>query len=209
MGRPKQNLPRCTRSVADNGITPKLIEDDAARTGGTVVQSKKMEPRSKAAPVVAGPGRLDEVDRALLRALAGNARVSGAALAAITGVAESTVSLRLKRLNAEGYLRGYRADIDVSALGVTVQALISVRLASIVREDIDRFRKEAPHWPGVLALFHMAGVDDFLLHVAARNAADLRDFVLEHLAVHPAIAHTETNLVFDHVAGDGIAELLA
>ena len=173
-----------------------------------MVQSKKLEPEKNAGAGPSSVGRLDETDRALLRALAGNARVSGAALASIAGVAESTVSLRLKRLNTEGYLRGYRADIDVSALGVTVQALISVRLASIVREDIERFRQEAPHWPGVLALFHMAGVDDFLLHVAARNAADLRDFVLEYLAVHPAIAHTETNLVFDHVAGDGIAELL-
>jgi DNA-binding Lrp family transcriptional regulator len=185
-----------------------VIEEYAESGGGTVAQSKNIEPRVRYESVPLTRGRLDEVDRALLRALAGNARVSGAALAAIAGVAESTVSLRLKRLNAEGYLRGYRADIDVSALGVTVQALISVRLASIVREDIERFRQEAPHWPGVLALFHMAGVDDFLLHVAARNATDLRDFVLEHLAVHPAIAHTETNLVFDHVAGDGIAELL-
>lgn len=173
-----------------------------------MAQSKKLEPTGDSRSGAVGTGRLDEVDRALLRALAGNARLSGAALAATVGVAESTVSLRLKRLHSAGYLRGYRAEIDVSALGVTVQALISVRLVSIVREDIDRFLREAPHWPGVLALFHMAGVDDFLLHVAARNAADLRDFVLEHLAVHPAIEHTETNLVFDHVAGDGVAELL-
>lgn len=151
---------------------------------------------------------MDEVDRALLRALSGNARISGAALASAVGVAESTVSLRLKRLHSAGYLRGYRADIDVAALGFTVQALISIRLVSIIREDVDRFRDQAPHWPGVLALFQMAGVDDFLLHVAARNAADLRDFVLEHLAGHPAVAHTETNLVFDHVTGDGLAQLL-
>lgn len=173
-----------------------------------MAQSKKLEPQQKGSLPGRMPAQLDDVDRALLRALAGNARVSGAALAATVGVAESTVSLRLKRLHSAGYLRGYRADIDVSALGVTVQALISVRLVSIVREDVDRFRQEAPHWPGVLALFHMAGVNDFLLHVAARDAADLRDFVLEHLAVHPAIAHTETNLVFDHVAGDGVTELL-
>ena len=171
-------------------------------------QSKKIESTADASVSLSRPVPLDAVDKALLRALANNARASGAALAAIAGVAESTVSLRLKRLQSAGYLRGYRADIDVTALGVTVQALVSVRLASIVREEVDRFREEAPHWPGVLALFHMAGVDDFLLHVAARNAAELRDFVLEHLAVHPAIAHTETNLVFDHVAGDGVTELL-
>jgi DNA-binding Lrp family transcriptional regulator len=146
---------------------------------------------------------IDDTDRAIIRALSSNARMSGAALAAEAGIAESTVSLRLKRLQATGVLRGYHADVDIAALGMTVQALISIRLVSIVREDVDRFRLEAPTWPGVLALFHMGGVDDFLLHVAARNASDLRDFVLEHLAGHPAVAHTETNLIFDHVAGRG------
>lgn len=189
-------------------INGALIEETANKGGDSMTQSKKVVRRPGESAGAARSDQLDDIDRSLLRALAGNARVSGAALAAASGIAESTVSLRLRRLHSAGYLRGYRADIDVSALGVTVQALISVRLVSIVREEVERFRDEAPHWPGVLALFHMAGVDDFLLHVAARNAADLRDFVLEHLAVHPAIAHTETNLVFDHVAGDGITELL-
>lgn len=151
---------------------------------------------------------MDNVDKAILRALSANARMSGAALAGAIGVAESTVSLRIRRLQAEGCLRGYHADIDLGALGMTVQALVSIRLVSIIREDVESFRQEAPLWPGVLGLFHMAGVDDFLLHVAARNASELRDFVLEHLAGHPAVAHTETNLIFDHVAGRGLEQLL-
>jgi DNA-binding Lrp family transcriptional regulator len=152
---------------------------------------------------------MDDLDRRILRALAATARLSGAALAASTGVAESTVALRMRRLQAEGYLRGYRAELDLAALGMTVQALVSIRLVSIVREDVESFRDEAPNWPGVLGLFQMAGVDDFLLHVAARDSSELRDFVLEHLAGHPAVAHTETNLIFDHVAGRGIEHLLA
>lgn len=171
-------------------------------------QSKNLAPVGAARSTQPSAPALDEVDRTLLRTLAGNARASGAALAAAAGVAESTVSLRLKRLHKAGCLRGYRAEIDVTSLGVTVQALISVRLVSIEREAIDRFRRESPHWEGVLALYHMAGVNDFLLHVAARSATDLRDFVVENLAGHPGIAHTETNLVFDHVVGDGVSDLL-
>jgi DNA-binding Lrp family transcriptional regulator len=152
---------------------------------------------------------MDDTDRRILRALAANARMSGAALAAAIGVAESTVSLRIRRLQRDGYLRGAHADIDLAALGMTVQALVSIRLVSIVREDVESFRDEAPHWPGVLGLFQMAGVDDFLLHVVARDSAELRDFVLEHLAGHPAVANTETNLIFDHVAGRGLEQLLA
>ena len=172
----------------------------SAKYPGTARRNRRTTERSH--PV-------DNIDRAVLRALSANARMSGAALASTIGVAESTVSLRMKRLQAEGYLRGYHADIDLSVLGMTVQALISIRLVSIIREDVENFRQVAPNWPGVLGLFHMAGVDDFLLHVAARNSSELRDFVLKHLAGHPSVAHTETNLIFDHVAGRGVEQLLS
>jgi len=150
---------------------------------------------------------LDRVDRALLRALSVNARASGAALAAELGVAESTVSMRLRRLQRAGHVRGYRAVIDLAVLGASLQALVSVRLGRHARAQIDEFRSAAPHWPGVIGLFHTGGADDYLLHVAAADAAGLRDFVLEHLAQHPAVAHTETNIIFEYVEGDGWQDL--
>lgn len=157
---------------------------------------------------MATPRTMDAIDRVLLRELSANARMSGSALAAAAGIAESTVSLRLRRLLGDGYLRGFHADIDVAALGMTVQALISIKLVKHVRDEVDAFRTAAPNWPGVLAFFHTGGADDYLLHVAAASAADLRDFVLSNLAAHPAVLHTETNLVFEHIPGRGLAELL-
>lgn len=151
---------------------------------------------------------LDRIDRGLLHALSVNARASGSALAAEVGVAESTVSLRLRRLQSLGHIRGYHADIDLATLGASLQALIAVRLAKHAREEIDSFRAGAPHLPGVISLYHMAGADDYLLHVAAHDANELRDFVLTHLTGHPAVAHTETNLIFEHADGDGWQELL-
>ncbi|HOW02194.1 MAG TPA: Lrp/AsnC family transcriptional regulator [Rhodoglobus sp.] len=152
---------------------------------------------------------LDATDRALLRALSANARVTGSELAAMAGIAQSTVALRLRRLQHDGYLKGSHADIDLAALGVTLQALIAVKLVKHVRIEVDAFRQAAPTWPGVLALFHMGGADDYLLHVASRSAEDLRQFVLTYLAGHPAVAHTETNLIFEHVVGHGLGDLLA
>jgi DNA-binding Lrp family transcriptional regulator len=58
-------------------------------------------------------------------------------------------------------------------------------------------------------MFHTAGADDYLLHVVARTAEDLRDFVLTHLATHPAVSHSETNLIFEHVEGTGWQALVA
>lgn len=150
---------------------------------------------------------LDRIDRALINALSSNARATGAQLAQATGVAESTVSVRLRRLIAEGIITGFSTSVDLGALGIALQAFISVRLVRHAKNEIDDFRRSAPHLPGVLGLYHMAGADDYLLHVAARNASELRDFVLEHLTGHPAVAHTETNLIFEHVSGTGWAAL--
>ncbi|BDZ53106.1 Lrp/AsnC family transcriptional regulator [Agromyces marinus] len=151
---------------------------------------------------------LDRVDRALLTALSANARASGAALAAEVGVAESTVSLRLRRLQSLGTVRGYRVDVDLSSVGVSLQALIAVRLVKHDRKEIDAFRNAVPHLPGVLSVFHMAGAEDYLLHVAARDSEELRQFVLAHLTGHPAVSHTETNLIFEHAEGDGWQKLV-
>jgi DNA-binding Lrp family transcriptional regulator len=152
---------------------------------------------------------LDRIDRALLRALSSDARASGAALATALGVAESTVSTRLRNLRASGLVRGYRADIDLSVLGINLQALIAVRLGRHDRAAVDSFRSAAPGWPGVLSMFHTAGADDYLLHVVADDAEALRDFVLTHLATHPAVAHSETNLIFERVEGTGWHALVA
>jgi len=151
---------------------------------------------------------LDDIDRALVLALSKNARTTGAALAAEVGVAESTVSLRLKNLQRRGIISGYRLEVDLVAAGVPLQAMIAVRLAKHSRSQIDAFRAVAPHLPGVIALFHTAGADDYLLHVAARDAGELRDFVLDHLTGNPAVSHTETSLIFENAQGDGWRQLL-
>lgn len=151
---------------------------------------------------------LDDTDRALLRALLRNSRASGAALAAALGIAESTVSLRMRRLQAGGTIRRFGIVLDPSVLGATVQALIAIRLVKHARAEIEAFRRAAPGLPGVVSVFHMAGADDFLLHVVARNSDELREFVLAHLTGHPAVAHTETNLIFEHADGDGWTGLL-
>ncbi|WP_460568499.1 Lrp/AsnC family transcriptional regulator [Humibacter soli] len=151
---------------------------------------------------------LDHIDRSLVLALSRNARMTGAALAAEVGIAESTVSLRLKNLQGRGVISGYRLGVDLVAAGIPLQAMIAVRLAKHSRSQIDAFRAAAPHWPGVLALFHTAGADDYLLHVAARDSGELRDFVLDYLTGNPAVSHTETSLIFENASGDGWRRLL-
>jgi DNA-binding Lrp family transcriptional regulator len=147
---------------------------------------------------------LDRTDLRLLAELVENGRLTNAALAARVGIAESTCSQRLRGLRDSGVVRRFTADVDPAALGLGIQAVIKVRLATHGRDHVHAFQELVQEIPGVLTIFHMAGEDDYLLHVAVESASALRDLVLEHLNVHPIVRHTETQLVFEVLQGAGI-----
>ncbi len=149
------------------------------------------------------PGALDETDRAILTALADDGRIPNNALAERVGVAPSTCLTRVRALRERGVIRGIHADLDPAALGLPLQALISVRLAVHARDAVDAFRARSVQLPGVVSVFHVAGADDYVLHVRAASADALRDFVLDHLAVDPAVQHSQTSLIFEHARGLG------
>lgn len=147
---------------------------------------------------------LDTIDLAMLAELDANGRLTNAALAARVGIAESTCSQRLRTLRESGVIRRFRAEIDPSALGLGIEAVITVRLASHSRDQVQAFQSRLRDIPNVVRIFHVAGADDYLLHVAVESAATLRDLVLEHLQVHPGVRHTETQLVFEVIDGAGL-----
>jgi DNA-binding Lrp family transcriptional regulator len=147
---------------------------------------------------------IDRVDAAILEALAADARISNQRIAERVGIAPSTSLARLRALRARGVIRGYHAEVDLAALGRPLQALIAVRLAVHAREQIDAFTSAVSELPGVLMVFHLTGVTDYLVWVAAADPQDLRGFVVDHLVTHPAVAHAETSLIYEHRRGPGI-----
>ena len=142
---------------------------------------------------------VDEIDRRLLRELAADARTPNNALAERVGIAPSTCLGRVRSLRERGVIRGYHADIDPAALGRPLQAMIAVRLQSSARGHIPGFMAAMAELPEVLNVFFLGGADDFMLHIAATNTENLRDFVVVNLSGHPDVALTETNLIFEHL----------
>ena len=147
---------------------------------------------------------LDDVDRALLEALSRDARMPNKKLAETVGVAPSTCLARVRALREAGVLLGFHAEIDLAALGRPLQAMIAVRLAVHARKDIDDFTRTVRGLPGVISVFHITGVTDYMVWLAAADAQDLREFVVDHLATHRAVAHAETSLIYEHRRGPGI-----
>ena len=147
---------------------------------------------------------VDAVDRAILELVAQDARITNQRLAERVGIAPSTALARLRALRERGVIRGFHAEVDLAALGRPLQALIAVRLAVHARDQIDDFTDAVRRLPGVLMVFHLTGVTDYLVWVAAADAQDLREFVVDHLATHPSVAHAETSLIYEHRRGPGV-----
>ena len=144
---------------------------------------------------------LDDTDRRILTALHSDARMSNSALAELVGIAASTCHGRVRRLQDLGVIRGFYADIDPSAIGLSLQAMISVSLQSNARGKIDSFIQNIRRRPQVMDVYFLAGADDFILHVAARDTDDLRAFVVENLNADSDVAGTQTSLIFEHLRG--------
>ncbi|MCV7202071.1 AsnC family transcriptional regulator [Mycolicibacterium peregrinum] len=144
---------------------------------------------------------LDEVDRRILLALHADARMSNSALAEAVGIAASTCHGRVRRLQEIGVIRGFYTDIDPAAVGLSLQAMISVSLQSNARGKIRNFIAHIRTRPQVMDVYFLAGGDDFILHVAARDTDDLRAFVVENLNADADVAGTQTSLIFEHLRG--------
>jgi DNA-binding Lrp family transcriptional regulator len=147
---------------------------------------------------VKGQDELDELDFEILRLLQRNARMPNKRLAERVGIAPSTCLERVRRLVSAGVILGFRADVEARALGIGLQAMIAVRLRQHSRDLVESFREYALTLDEVLAVYHVAGANDFLVHLAARDANHLRDLALDAFTTRPEVAHLETYLIFDH-----------
>ncbi|MBQ3357955.1 MAG: Lrp/AsnC family transcriptional regulator [Microbacterium sp.] len=147
---------------------------------------------------------LDETDLALLAVLTREADITNKALAHRLNLAESTCAHRVRALRERGIIRDTRIRLDEASVGYPLQAIIKVRLANHTGPTVTALFDALASVPRVLQVFHVAGVDDFLVHVAVEDATALRDIVLEHITVHPVVRGTETQLVFELRDGAGL-----
>ena len=141
---------------------------------------------------------LDRIDCGILRALQNDARISNKQLASEVGLSPSSCLERVRKLERCGVLKGFHAEIEPKAVGIALQAMVTVRITQHSRETFVDFREYALALPEVIALYQVAGADDFMLHIAARDTSHLHDLVLDHLVTQDEVSHLETALIFNY-----------
>ncbi|AOK57108.1 Lrp/AsnC family transcriptional regulator [Burkholderia stagnalis] len=137
---------------------------------------------------------LDKTDRAILAAVQRDGRVPIARLADSVGLSETPCARRLKRLESDGYIERYRAQLSRKALGFGVVAFVLVRFAVHDREVANRFEREVLAIERILSCHNVSGTADYLLQVVAHDLDDYGTFLRESLRVLPGVTSIESAL---------------
>jgi Lrp/AsnC family transcriptional regulator, leucine-responsive regulatory protein len=122
---------------------------------------------------------LDELSRKLLEELQKDARIGFAELARRVGLSPSATAERVRRLEDEGIIRGYRVDIDPRALGYSIMVFTRMSFQG------ERYKHFLTYIKGIEAVrecFHTTGADALIMKILARSIEELDSIVTKFLA---------------------------
>lgn len=148
------------------------------------------------------PSRLDETDRRILRALQRNGRLTNAALADEIGMAASPCLRRLKALEEDGVIAGYRALIDRRRLGHGVEAYAFVKLSQSDPDWRTRLVEKLKSFEEVVSCQAMTGECDLLVHIVASDIEAYGEFAMQRLLTLPGIADMRSSFVLATIKPD-------
>ncbi|MEZ5751360.1 MAG: Lrp/AsnC family transcriptional regulator [Paracoccaceae bacterium] len=138
---------------------------------------------------------LDDLDRALLRALQEDATRSASALGRGLGLSQPATWRRLKRLTDAGVLAGRRLDLDHRALGFGVTVFLGITLATKGRASLEDFERAVSAIPEVQTIQHVLGHYDYRLRVVARDLSDFERVLRRRIMTLPGVGHVDANVL--------------
>ncbi|EAR50079.1 proline dehydrogenase transcriptional activator [Oceanicola granulosus HTCC2516] len=148
---------------------------------------------------------LDRFDRAILDVLAVEGRLPVADLARRIGLTKSPTQARLRRLEAAGTIRGYRAVIDPIRLGRDHVAFVEVKLADTREAALAAFNAAILAVPEIEECHLIAGAFDYLLKVRTASMSAYRAVLAEKISVLPHVHQTSTYVAMQAVKDGGVA----
>jgi Lrp/AsnC family leucine-responsive transcriptional regulator len=154
-------------------------------------------------PIMSARGlRLDAVDRRLVEVLSRDGRRSAARLANELGISRQAVAQRIRELERRGVIRGFRADVDAAALGLTVRAQIRLTLNPALPRGEKEVLKRLLADPQVRAVHRVSGEDCFVAQVVSRRIEDVTA-ILAGLQATRAVAGSRTSFVLETIVDKG------
>jgi Lrp/AsnC family leucine-responsive transcriptional regulator len=143
--------------------------------------------------------QLDRIDRNIIAALAGDGRLSMSELAAKVGLSKTPVQARVRRLEQDGFIRGYAAVIDRERMGEGHFAFVQVKLSDTRSEALNTFNKAVQGIAEIEQCHMMAASFDYLLKVRTTDIASYRRVLGERISALPHVSQTSTFVAMETV----------
>jgi DNA-binding Lrp family transcriptional regulator len=137
--------------------------------------------------------RIDAIDQNILRELQEDGRITNVELSKRVGISAPPCLRRVRALEEDGIIRGYRALLDEKKLGFDLMAFAMVHLVSQAEADLSAFSERVQRWPLVRSCWMLSGEVDFLLLCVAPDLRTFQNFVLE-LTAAPNVRNVKTAL---------------
>jgi len=150
----------------------------------------------------------DRLDRAIMQALARDARIPVSRVADEVGLSQSACTRRIQALEASGRLKGYGARFDHRALGFHVTALVDITLSTQVEEELAQFERAVEQIDGVVECMLVSGAHDYRLKIICRDLDDYERLHREHLGRLPRVTTISSSFVLRAVATRSEADAL-
>ncbi|MCR8828126.1 Lrp/AsnC family transcriptional regulator [Pseudosulfitobacter koreensis] len=150
---------------------------------------------------------LDRFDKAILSELARDGRMSVTDLAVRIGLSKSPTQARLRKLEKDGVILGYRAMLDPIRLGMDHVAFVEVRLSDTREGALTAFNQAVIKVPEIEQAHMIAGNFDYLLKVRTRDMSTYRAFLGETISHLPFVASTSTYVAMEAVKEAVLADV--
>lgn len=138
---------------------------------------------------------LDDLDRAILRALSQDGGLGAGELGRRLGLSQPAAWRRVRRLEEAGVIAGRRVDVDRPALGFGVTVFLGVKLATKGRVSLEDFERAVTAIPEVQVVQHVLGLFDYRLRVVARDIADFERVLRRRIMTLPGVGQVEANVL--------------
>lgn len=143
--------------------------------------------------------KLDRYDLILLRTLQTNGRASNVELSEQVNLSPPQCYRRVQRLEKEGIIRGYSAQIEPAAIGLGVVAFVSLKIAREQFTQVRKLENVIRMFPEILECYTISGDFDYLLKVAATDLKSLSTFLTDRLMQVPGMAGVHSMVCLEEI----------
>lgn len=142
---------------------------------------------------------LNQIDIKLLTALQEDGRITNQALAEQVGMSASPCWRRVKQLEEEHYIQGYRAVLDRRKIGLGVMVFIRIKIDRHSETEAQKFEQEVMQLEDVVACYSIGGDADFLLQVVAPDLDSFAEFAMSIVRQLPGIKEMQSMFVLKEI----------